>query len=63
MGMCSGSSSWLMMLGCLAPIILLLILPFFGVQKASLAWLAVLACPLAMLFMYRMQTKSQKGVE
>ena len=49
-----GWKSWLMMAGCLLPIVILVAAPYLGFKGQYLTWLAPLACPLAMLFMMRM---------
>ena len=57
-----GKMSWLMMLGCLLPIIALFTLPLFGIKSVYLNWLAFLICPLMMFFMMR-NDKKEKGNE
>ena len=48
-----GKKSWLMMLGCLLPIIALFTLPLFGIKSVYFSWLAFLICPLMMFFMMK----------
>lgn len=58
---CGKNKSWLMMLGCLLPIIALFALPLLGVKSPYLSWLAVLACPLTMAIMMMLMSKDEKG--
>ena len=57
---CGKNKSWLMMLGCLLPIIIVVAAPFFGIKNQYLTWLAFLACPLAMFFMMSMNKDEKK---
>lgn len=54
-----GKKSWLMMAGCLLPLVALVALPFFGIKSIYLSWLAFLACPLAMFAIMRMSDKKK----
>lgn len=55
-----GKCKWLMMLGCLLPIIILIAAPLLGIKNQYITWLAFLACPLAMGLMMFMN-KNEKG--
>ena len=57
---CGKKKSWLMMLGCLLPIIALIALPLFGITGPWLPWLAFLACPLAMWAMIHMHNEKAR---
>ncbi len=54
-----GWKSWLMILGCLLPILIVVAAPFFGIKNQYLSWLAFLACPLAMMFMMMSNDKKR----
>lgn len=49
--MCGKNKSWLMMLGCLLPLIAIFTLPLFGVNNQYISLLAFVACPLTMIIM------------
>lgn len=62
---CGKNKSWLMMLGCMLPIIILVAAPFvaplIGIKSQYLNVLAVLACPLTMAIMMLMNKDENKN--
>jgi len=57
---CGKNRSWLMMIGCLLPVIVLVGAIAFGVKSPYLNALAFLACPLMMVIMMMNQKKGER---
>jgi hypothetical protein len=49
----------MMALCCIIPIMAVLVLSFLGIQNSFTAWLALIACPLAMMAMMHMHSKKK----